>query len=46
MIRRPLRGVKLNRQTLKGIDFEADTAFYSPIHKTISLLQAHLGERD
>ena len=46
MIEPRLRWVKLNRQTLQGIDFEAETAFYSPIHKTISLLQAHLGERD
>ena len=32
MIEPRLRGVKLNRQTLQGIDFEAETAFYSAIH--------------
>jgi hypothetical protein len=39
-------GVKLNGQALQGIDFETETAFSSAIHKTISQLQAHLGERD
>jgi len=36
MIEPRLRWVKLNRQTLQGIGFEADPAFYSRIHKTIS----------